>query len=134
MDSARTAFGREYTGRTAPVTRVLSSKSMDLSFLTPVPKLSEWVPAEIAFMGAENYELGKTLGEVKLVMIGGGFQTQFRRPIAMGTDELLGTKYEVVTIRDIEIRLPALVLSVATMDPSSFPRTFRRGETVGLNG
>jgi hypothetical protein len=106
---------------------------MDLSFLKePAPPASPYVLSEIVFLGAENYELYRLKADVHILSIEGGFKTRFRKPITIPAEVMMGKKRQPVTVADIEIRMPGMTLSMATMYPRTFPRVFTEGELVGV--
>jgi hypothetical protein len=88
---------------------------------------------KVVFFGAEKYPLISVDAEARIDFVPGGFETKFKEPFAVPAELLLGSSYREATIWDIEIRLPGLVMSMASMYPKSFPRRVKVGQMVGIH-
>lgn len=112
-------------------------RTMDpiLSFLDLSPKrpCQPWIPAQVTFIGAENYALISVDAEVRIKFVPGGFETKFKETFAVPAELLLGSCFRKTKVFDIVISLPEFAMSMAKMQPGKFPREYEAGELVRIH-
>ena len=106
--------------------------------LDPLPKRkarTTWLQARLHFLGAERYVLGTKYCEVSLRANKQGFGLQFKQPIQLLADQLLGPSIPTGRLYDVEIHFEGdmPVFSLAALQPGRYPRVLRRGEVVHVD-
>lgn len=108
------------------------TEGMDLSFLNVEPKADPWTKCEVVFLGAEGYELYTMSARCKVLMVRGGFKTNFKERIQVPAEKMLGKQFKTVTVMDIQVRMPGITLSLGTMYPEMFPKVCTEGDNIGI--
>lgn len=106
---------------------------MNLNFLkTSPPAGVSWNPVKVIYLGGEGYELRRFDAEARIEVVRGGFHTVFRNKFRIPVDALLGSWCDKAVVTDIQVVMPGVTLSMATMYPETFPRHYVRGQVIGL--
>lgn len=106
---------------------------LDLSFIrSATPRTQEFFPAKIELLGAERYVLGTLHSECRLCCVLGGFQLQFKTPVTVCADKLLGPQVATGSLFDIRLAFAGHEISMAAMHPELFPRPLVRGGEISV--
>lgn len=118
----------------SPVAPLLTMESMNLDFLDdslPVPG-PKYQAARIEFIGGLGYTLNEFEAYVRLKCFANGFRIEFREPLYVPAEALLGRRVGWGYVTDVCIHTGGHTLSLGTLYPGSYPRKIQRGEVFGV--
>ena len=92
----------------------------------------KWVQAKLKFIGAERYVLGTKCIDVAVEQAGHGFRLVLRRQQDIDTSVLMGPKRILGMLYDVDVVMPSLTLSLASLCPGRYPQYLRVNENVKL--
>lgn len=118
----------------SPKYRVLIMENVNLSFLNesmPVPG-PQYQEARVEFIGGQGYTLNEFSANVRLVCMSGGFRIEFREPLNVPAEALLGRSVKTGYLTDVIIHSGGHSLSLGTLYPGWYPKTIREGEVLGV--
>jgi hypothetical protein len=109
--------------------------NMNLSFLEDykIPPGPKYQVASIEYIGAQGYTLSSFEAYVRFHCQNGGFRVDFREPLHVPAEVLLGPKVSWGWLTDIRIVSGGHAWSLATLFPTDFPKKIRAGEVFSVN-
>jgi hypothetical protein len=111
-------------------------ENMNLDFLNyskPVPG-PEYQAAKIEFIGGLGYTLNTFEAYVRIDCQAGGFRIDFREPLHVPTEALLGRKVAWGYLTGIKIHTGGHTIDLGKLYPAWYPKKLRRGEVIGVLG
>lgn len=111
-------------------------ENMNLNFLNySKPALGpQYQVAKIEFIGGQGYILNTFEAYVRIACQTGGFRIDFREPLHVPTEALLGRSVEWGYLTSIRIHSGGHTLDLGVLYPGWYPKKIRRGEVIGVLG
>lgn len=118
----------------SPKYQVPIMENMNLDFLKKSkPALGpQYQAAIVEFIGGQGYTLNEFDATIRLRCESGGFRIEFREPLDVPTECLLGRHVRTGYLTDIKVYSGGHVFSLATLYPGHWPQKLRRGEVVSV--
>lgn len=93
---------------------------------------TNWVSAQLRFLGAERYVLGVKTVEVCVLHTSLGISLKFKKPLAIESAQLLGIQRKPGLLVDVDVVIGAVTMRLASMNVGMYPIVLRNDETVAL--
>ena len=108
--------------------------NMNLNFLTELPKPlgPKYQEAVIEYIGGQGYTLNRFDASVRFCCMNGGFRIEFREPLFVMAECLLGRHVKWGWLTDVRIHSGGHTWSLASLYPEKFPKKIRNGEVFGV--
>ena len=120
-----------YQSPDAPVP-IMGNMNLDfLNELRPAPG-PKFQAARVDFIGGQGYILNSFEATVRIRCFEGGFRIEFREPLQVPAEALLGNKAPWAYVTDTRVKTGGHELSLATLYPEWYPKKIRRGEVIGV--
>jgi hypothetical protein len=111
-------------------------ENMNLDFLSASPKVPgpQYQVAKIEFIGGQGYILNTFEAYVRIDCQAGGFRIDFREPLHVPAEALLGGKVTWGYLTGIKIHTGGHTIDLSALYPAWYPKKIRRGEVLGVLG
>ena len=116
----------------SPKYQVPTMENMNLSFLGNSPKAlgPQYQEAKIDFIGGQGYILNTFEAAVRLNCQKGGFRIDFREPLRVPAEALLGRNVQWGWLTGVRIHSGGHTIDLGVLYPAWYPQKIRRGEVL----